>query len=107
MADNAIPVYTENQVNQNLSSDNDAATRTTVTATTADSRSSIMKSNIASATDQYLTATESNILHKYRSWTYNFALGAVSQPKELLMVLIKIVLAGSTCILMMYLLKAL
>lgn len=33
--------------------------------------------------DQYLPATERSILHKYRSWTYNFALSALS-PRALL-----------------------
>lgn len=61
------------------STDNTAAQRVTpvnATNTSADSQAPATVFNDSSST-QYLPATEQNILNRYRSWTYNFTLGAL------------------------------
>lgn len=57
--------------------------KTINTATTPSTDKAVTTSTTATSTatvviPQFLPATEKNILHKYRSWTYNFAFGAIS-----------------------------
>lgn len=64
-----------------VSTDNSSAQRVTPAATTvAPSSTTPQPSNAVfndSSSTQYLPASEKNILNRYRSWTYNFTLGAL------------------------------
>ena len=46
---------------------------------TAKSKTTSTNATATSLIDGYGSATEKNILHEYRSWTYNFTLGALSK----------------------------
>lgn len=70
---------TETRTVPPVATDNDAAQRVTTTGTAntgaqTDSPATVFNN---SSSTQYLPATEKNILNEYRSWTYNFTLGAL------------------------------
>ena len=86
MAD--VPVFTQDQINTNSPSPPpDQAPTDAPTSppnNTSNSTAVSLTDSAASATSptptsqQYLPATEKNVLYKYRSFTYNFTLGAIS-----------------------------
>lgn len=58
------------------------ANATTVASTTPDPSIPGAPNNPYQTNDAYTPAAEKNILHRYSSWTYNFAIGAIS-PRAL------------------------